>query len=266
MLVIAHRGASFDAPENTLAAVRLAWQQQADAVEMDVHLTRDGKLVAIHDHTTRRTCGTKGKVATRNLAQLRKLDAGNWKGAQWRGERIPMLEEVLETVPSGKRLFIEIKCRKNAAPALEKAFVSAKVQSNQIVLIGFSFRAMKSLKRFFPETEVCWIAELKRHPVTRRWPDADRLARKIKAAGLNGLDLRANAAITPAFIKKIHSAGLKLYVWTVDTLETAEKLAQAGVDGITTNRPGWLRSSLDQSFDGSRGLSRRAMLAHPRSM
>jgi glycerophosphoryl diester phosphodiesterase len=246
MLLIAHRGASFDAPENTLGAVRLAWRQRADAVEIDVHLSRDGQLVVIHDANTRRTTGVRRRVAGQTLVQLRLLDAGLRKGHEWRGERIPTLDEILATVPSGKRLFIEIKARKSTARALAKAFARSNCQPKQIVLIGFSFTAMKSLKRAFPEIEACWIAELKRNLLTRRWPDADRLARKIKAAGLDGLDLLANAAITTTFIKKIHSSGLKLYVWTVDIPETAEKLAQASVDGITTNRPGWLREALEQ--------------------
>lgn len=244
MLFIAHRGASFDAPENTLAAVNVAWKQRADAVEIDVRLTRDNHLVVIHDANTRRTCRVRGRISGRSLEQLRALDAGSWKNAKWRGERIPTLEEVLATVPPGKRLFIEIKARKNTANALARALDKCRIKPEQIVLIGFSLKAMKSLKRMFPEIEVCWIAALKRNRLTRRWPDADRLARKIRAAELDGLDLRANGAITPVFIKKIHSAGLKLYVWTVDSPETAEKLTRAGVDGITTNRPGWLREKL----------------------
>ena len=114
MLIIAHRGASFDAPENTLAAVNLAWQQNADAVEVDVHLSRDGHLFVIHDADTRRTTGLDRKVAQLKLPQLPRHDAGRWKGAQWRGEKIPTLDEVLATVPRGKKIFIEIKSRASA--------------------------------------------------------------------------------------------------------------------------------------------------------
>lgn len=244
MIIIAHRGASFDAPENTLAAIRLAWRQRADAVEIDVHLSSDGHLVAIHDDTTRRTTGIRDKVSNLTFAELQSLDAGSWKNPKFCGEPIPTLEEVLATMPKGKRLFIEIKARANTAPALARAFALSNCRPEQITLIGFSFSAMKSLKRAFPQIEVCWITGLKRNPLTRRFPDADRLAQRIKAAGLDGLDLHANAAITPAFTKKIHSAGLMLYAWTVDTPKTAKHLALAGLDGITTNRPGWLRDQL----------------------
>ncbi len=241
MLIIAHRGASFDAPENTLAAVRLAWQQQADAVEVDAHLSRDGKLVVIHDDNTRKTTGVNRKVANQTLAELRALDAGSWKGPAWLGEKIPTLDEVLATVPRRKHLFIEIKARANAAPELAKAFTQSQCRPEQMVLIGFSFATMKALKRVFPQVEVCWITVLKRHRLTRRWPDPQKLIQKVKAVGLDGLDLNANAGVTRSLVKKIHSAGLKLYVWTVDSPALAKKMAHAGVDGITTNRPGFLR-------------------------
>jgi len=119
--IIGHRGASFDAPENTLASVHLAWAQGADAVEIDVHLSLDGRLVAIHDANTRRTTRVNRKVARQTLAQLRALDAGRWKAPRWAGEKIPTLEEVLGTIPPGQRLFVEIKSRADAAPELAAA-------------------------------------------------------------------------------------------------------------------------------------------------
>jgi glycerophosphoryl diester phosphodiesterase len=104
--VIAHRGAADDAPENTLAAFMLAWQQGADGIEGDFHLTRDGKIVCIHDADITRTASLAGQVAEATLAELRQLDVGSWKGEQWRGARIPALDEVLATVPEGKQVFI----------------------------------------------------------------------------------------------------------------------------------------------------------------
>ena len=227
-----------------MAAVRLAWRQCADAVEVDAHLSKDGKLVVIHDFNTRKTTGVNRKVANLTLAELRALDAGSWKGPAWLGETIPTLDEVLATVPRRKRLFIEIKSRADATPELAKAFARSQCRPEQIVLIGFSFATMQSLKRAFPQIEVCWITVLKRHWRTRHWPDPQRLIQKVKAAGLDGLDLNANAGVTPGLVKMIHSAKLKLYVWTVDSQATAKKPALASVDGITTNRPGLLREQL----------------------
>jgi len=242
--IIGHRGASFDAPENTLASVHLAWAQGADAVEIDVHLSRDNRLVAIHDANTRRTARVNRKVARQTLAQLHALDAGRWKGAQWTGEIIPTLEEVLASIPPGRRLFIEIKTRADAELELAHALLRCHCPPGQVVFISFSLPLVKSLKLSFPNFEVCWINELKRSWRTRRRPTPSILIHKIKAAGLDGLDVKARRSITPGFVKAIHEAGLKLYVWTVDSPATAKILVRSGVDGITTNRPGWLREQL----------------------
>src|SRR3954468_15593010 len=120
MVIIAHRGASRDAPENTLAAVRLAWAQHADAVEIDVHLTRDGRLAVIHDPDTQRTTGVPRIVAQSTFAELSELDAGAWKNARFAGEKIPALEDVLAVVPDGKRLFVEIKGGPEVVPELRR--------------------------------------------------------------------------------------------------------------------------------------------------
>src|SRR5688572_19130995 len=92
---IGHRGASFDAPENTVAAIKLAWEQKADGAEFDVYLTKDGKVAVIHDATTKRTAGADLKVAGSTLTELRALDVGRWKGEKFTGEKIPTLDEML---------------------------------------------------------------------------------------------------------------------------------------------------------------------------
>src|SRR5947208_878460 len=99
--IIAHRGASWEAPENTLSAVQLAWQQGADAVEADFRLSRDRQIVATHDDSTLRITGVDLRVHESSLAELRALDFGRWKAAQFEGERIPTLAELLATVPAG---------------------------------------------------------------------------------------------------------------------------------------------------------------------
>src|SRR5262245_53293376 len=108
--IIAHRGASADAPENTAAAFKLAVEGGADAFEGDYYLTKDGKIICIHDNNTKRTTGVDGKVPQMTLAELRKLDAGSWKGSKFGGEKLPTLSEALALVPAGKKTFVEIKC------------------------------------------------------------------------------------------------------------------------------------------------------------
>ena len=108
-LIIAHRGASHDAPENTLSAFKLAIEQGADGFEADFYLTSDGKIVCFHDKDTERIAGKKLLVTQTPLDELQALDVGSWKGPQWKGERMPTMEDVLAAVPAGKKIFIELK-------------------------------------------------------------------------------------------------------------------------------------------------------------
>jgi glycerophosphoryl diester phosphodiesterase len=242
--IIAHRGASHDAPENTMAAIQLAWKQQADAVEIDVQFSRDGHLVVIHDPNTRKTAGVRKNVSDQTLAELKTLDVGRWKNSVWTGETIPSLAEVMKSIPEGKRLFVEIKCGAECLPKFVEAFKGSGRKAEQIVPIGFSLETMRGLKKMLPELEVCWIAEFKRTWQGGWSPTAEFLIQQAKEAGLDGLDLGANGPVDKVFAGKVHAAELKLYIWTVDSPSKAKELVNAGVDGITTNRPGWLRSSL----------------------
>ena len=251
MEIIAHRGASYDAPENTLSSVNLAWRQNADAVEVDVQFSRDRRMVVIHDDNTRKIAGVRKKVCEQTLAQLKALDIGRWKHPRWQGESMATLEEVLATVPAGKRLFVEIKCGSECVAEFKRAFDRSGKGAEQLVVIGFGLDTMKLIKQRLHELEVCWIAEFKRNWTTGGWsPKPGTLIEKAKHAGLDGLDLGARG-INPALVEEIKAADFSLYVWTVDSPAQAKKLKKAGVDGVTTNRPGWLREQLEKdSTDG----------------
>lgn len=242
--IIAHRGASSEAPENTRAAVQLAWTQDADAVEVDIQLSKDDELVVFHDENTRRIASLDKKVCEQTLADLQRLDAGRWKGARWCGERIPTLEEILSTIPAGKRLFVEIKSGAECLPGLGRALKRSGKKPEQAVLIGFSLETMKMAKRAFPRLEIGWVATFKRNWRGAWTPKPERLVARARAAGLDSLDLSARGPWTPKLGRTVHEAGLKLYVWTVDSVLKAHQVIQSGVDGITTNRPGWLRQRL----------------------
>src|SRR5262249_26716894 len=242
--IIAHRGASHQAPENTLAAIQLAWKQNADAVEIDVHFSKDQQIVVIHDNNARKTAQVRKKVSNLTLAELRALDVGRWKGAQWAGERIPTLTEALATIPDGKRLFVEIKCGPECIPRFVNDFKQSGKTPQQVVPIGFSLETMRQLKNALPQLEVCWVAQFRRAWNGAWSPKAEALIRQAKAAGLDGLDLSSKGPVNATFAGKIHAAGLKLYIWTVDSPGKARKLIDAGVNGITTNRPEWLQARL----------------------
>ena len=123
---IAHRGASYDAPENTLAAAKLAWEMNVDAVEVDIHLSKDNKIMVIHDGNTKRTTGEDFIVIDTNSDVLRKLDAGSFKGEKFKGEKIPFLEEIIETIPEGKKLVVELKSRDHVLPKMEQILKNNK--------------------------------------------------------------------------------------------------------------------------------------------
>ena len=250
--IIAHRGASYDAPENTLAAFTLAWQQGADGIEGDFYLTKDGEIVCIHDDTTKRTAGKTLKVAEATVAELRELDAGSWKGPQWTGTRIPTLDEVLATVPKGKRIFVEIKCGPEILPALEKALVRSKLHHEQIVVIAFSTAVIAETKRRLPHLKAFWLTDFKTDKesgiVT---PSAEQVLATMEKTGADGVDCRAKANVDEPFMKALRGARKEVHAWTVDDEPTARRLQELGIDSLTTNRPGWLRVQLGNGTEKS---------------
>ena len=243
--IVAHRGASFDAPENTVASAKLAWKQEADAVELDIYLSKDGRIVVLHDADLKRTTQTPGKVAERTADALRALDAGAWKGPGWKSERIPFLEEIIATVPSGRRLFIEIKCGPEILPELERVWKASGLKSEQTVIIGFGYETMVAAKKRFPDVPVHWLSSFKTNAKSgATTPSVDELIRKAKAGGLTGIDVNHQGPVDETFVRKVKAAGLQCHVWTVDDPAVARRLKAAGVDSITTNRPRWLREQL----------------------
>jgi glycerophosphoryl diester phosphodiesterase len=241
--LIAHRGASFDAPENTIASIQLAWKQQADAVEIDVQFSKDNHLVVIHDDDTRRTGGLRKKVAAQTLAELQSLDVGRWKDPRWVGERLASLRDAFAAIPAGKRLFVEVKCGPECIPRFAEDFRGSGLKPEQVVPIGFSLETMRRLKQALPELQVCWVVEFKR--ALQGWtPTTAELITQTKGAGLQGLDVSGRGPVDEALVRQVHDAGLKLYIWTVDDPALARRLRAAGVDGLTTNKPGWLREQL----------------------
>ncbi|MBB06738.1 MAG: glycerophosphodiester phosphodiesterase, partial [Roseibacillus sp.] len=148
--IVAHRGASGEAPENTLPAFNLAWKQKADAIEGDFHLTKDGKIVCFHDLNTRKLTGRNLTLSKTTYPELKGLDAGAWKNKKFAGTRIPLLEDVLATVPPGKKIYIEIKCGPEIVPALLRVVSNSGLKNEQIVIISFNEMVVKSVKKERP--------------------------------------------------------------------------------------------------------------------
>ena len=242
--IVAHRGASFSAPENTLPAVQLGWERAADAVEIDIHRTSDGRIVAIHDKDTRRVTGREGVVAQLSLAQLQLLDAGAWKGPQWKGTRIPTLEQVLGTVPQGKTLVIEIKCPMTVLPELERV-LDASGKRGQAMLIAFDFETIAEAKRRMPDLRSFWLYGFSERESSRyEVVGPESLVERVDEAGLDGLDVKHDGPWVEGLARTLGARGKALYVYTVNDARQARWLRDIGVTGITTDRPGFLREAL----------------------
>jgi glycerophosphoryl diester phosphodiesterase len=244
-----HRGESADAPENTLAAFKLGWERNVDAVELDVHLSKDGKLVIIHDADTQRTAGQKLIVKDHTAAELAKLDVGSWKNPQYAAERIATLDQAIALVPPGKkRLFIEVKVGPESVPELVRVIKASNKPAEQLVVISFKIETCIAAKKALPNHKVYWIVSPKQNKDTKAWnPTHDELIAKAKAAGLDGLDLSYKFPIDAGFVQRVREAGLELYCWTCDDPAAARELIAAGVNGITSNKAAWLSGELKKN-------------------
>ena len=248
MEIIAHRGASRDAPENTLASLRLGFEQGANIGEFDVRLTRDDQVVLMHDSTTGRTAMVDLAIRETTLPVLKRLDVGRRRGKAWAHERIPTLDEALSILPAGKRYFVEIKCGPEILLPLER-LIRWRPRQPRLAIIGFDWETMREAKLFFPHLDVYWLSAFKRERANKnRKPSTDRLIERALAANLDGLNLLHTGRIDATFVRKAHRAGLKVYVWTVDSPRRAQKLAAMGIDGVATNRPGWMRKRLAAKY------------------
>ncbi|WP_152053585.1 glycerophosphodiester phosphodiesterase [Tautonia marina] len=242
---VAHRGESADAPENTLAAFNLAWQRGVPAIELDVHLTADDRLIVIHDASTKRTTGVDLLVKESTLDQLRPLDAGSWKGEQWAGEPLPTLEEALATIPDGGLCLIEVKVGPEAVPALVRAVEASGKSAEQLAVISFHAETIAEAKRRLPELQMYYLSGFRRDDQTGEWtPTIEDLISTALEIRADGLDLAYRGPYDADLVRRIRDAGLSFHVWTVDDPEVARIFVDLGVDSITTNRAAWLRDQL----------------------
>ncbi|HCO92960.1 MAG TPA: glycerophosphodiester phosphodiesterase [Phycisphaerales bacterium] len=250
--IIAHRGASYIAPENTMASVMLGWEKDAD-VEVDVYLTKDNQIVAIHDGTTERTAGTDVNIVDATSEELRKLDVGSFKSDQYAGEKIPFLADIVETIPHGRKLYVEIKCGQEILPYLRELLADSGKMS-QIVIIGFDLETVTMSKQLI-DVPTYWLKGTEKIKETEQWiPHDPQLVQTVKDKGLDGLDVHY-AGVNKEFVDAVKASGQKLYVWTVDDPEEAIRLIKLGVDGITTNRPEWLREQVKANLAAWRTIA-----------
>lgn len=244
-LIVAHRGASHLAPENTLAAFNLAWEQDADCIEGDFYLSNDGVIVCHHDKTTKKTAGLDISVSQQSFDALRQLDVGSWKDEKWAGERIPTLDEVLATVPDGKGVLIEIKTDERIVPMLAEIIESADLEAAQMAIIAFDEDVIAAAKKRLPHIKAYWLSGFDETDSGGWEPTIDEIIATAQRINADGVDLHANLdVIDEAFVAALRAADLEFHAYTIDETDVAQRLIELGVDSITTNRPGWLREQL----------------------
>jgi glycerophosphoryl diester phosphodiesterase len=246
-LIIAHRGASHDAPENSLSAFKLAVEQGADGFEADFYLTSDGKIACFHDKDTERISGRKLMVVKTPLSELQALDVGSWKDPRWKGERMPTMEDVLAAVPKGKKVFLELKSSVEIIEPMAKVIEDSSLQPEQIVIISFHADAIAESKEKLPHLKALWLCRYKQQkkggPFTPGVEEVAATLIRIRADGFNSEAQREHFDET--FVKRLGELGCDEFsVWTVDDPKVAKYYAKLGAWAITTNRPAWLREQM----------------------
>ena len=227
MRVIAHRGASGYAPENTAAAFAKAIAMGADAIETDVRLSADGELVLIHDATVTRTTDGRGPVADHTLAELRALDAGRWFSDAFAGERVPTLAELIEDVAPRIPVVLESKDRAATGPTI--AAIRAAGIEDRVEVTSFLWPAVVEAKRLAARLPIGFLT-----------PEFDEdIIRRCARRGLAQVCPHVDT-LTEELASAAHAADLMVRAYGISRREQVDRLFAAGADGATVNWPDWI--------------------------
>lgn len=242
-IIVAHRGASRHAPQNTLPAFKLAWENGADAIEGDFHLTRDGHIVCIHDENTKRVSNKKLVIKESTLDQLRDLDVGAYHDKHYRGTVIPTIAEVFSIIPDTKQIYIEIKCGTEIVSKLLEEIKRSGLKQEQIVVISFNTDVIQTLKVEVPRFKALWLSELEKDTSGKITPSLETVLDTLKQTEADGFSSHKDFISEP-FIRTVIENGYEYHVWTVDDLKTARRFKNWGAKSITTNVPGYMKKNL----------------------
>ncbi len=241
IMVIAHRGYSGEAPENTLAAFKKAIDAGSDMIEFDIHFSKDRQIVVIHDETLERTTDGLGRVAEFTLADLKKFDAGFWFSPDFKGERIPTLSEVLNLAKGKILVNIEIKSPSHGLYSVTELAEEALKEVKQagmlkdVIFSSFNPLALEKIREIEPRAYVAILYH-------REW---NFIAEITKGKSFEVLNLRKDF-LNREKIDRIKGLGMMVNVYTVNEEEELRKFVDWGVDGIITNFPGRLINILQK--------------------
>lgn len=228
-LIIAHRGASAVAPESTRAAIRAAVEAGADMVELDIQMTRDGRLVIFHDERLERTTTGSGRVGAASYAELARLDAGSWFHPRFAGERIVLARQALRLAPRRIGVNLELKRTSTRRALLDRVrrLIRREPHKTRLLISSFDVGLLEPLQ------DVSVALALLTHQA------ADASLRQAIRLGCRAWH-PLHTLVTPRRIARAHAHDLRVHVWTVDDPRRARTLLRWGVDGIFTNDPGRL--------------------------
>lgn len=232
-MAIAHRGASSYAPENTVAAFDLAIEMGARHLELDVHFSRDGHLVVIHDDAVDRTTDGSGPVTSHTLAALTALDAGSWFDPRFKGERIPTLDAVLARYRGRAHLHVEIKGHSADLAQRTVDLIRSRGMREQVTITSFQKAKLEETRARAPELPTGWlVGEV-----------GDAIIAQARAMGLTQICPRA-VALTPELVHRLHAERFVVRAWGVATEDLMRQVVTAGADGMTVNFPDKLLAHL----------------------
>lgn len=241
--LVAHRGEAHDAPENTMAAFELAAQRGVDGIECDLHLSADGEIMVAHDADTARMSGQKLVMAKTSSEELRRLDVGSKKGSAFAGAKIPFFRELAVFRQPGRPFYAEIKCGPEIVPALKREIEELKLEPEELLFISFKADVVAAVRRELPRYKAYLLVGLK-FKDGNVVPTAVELIETLRKIDATGADVKGIRELDRAYFDRIKAAGFEFHVWTIDDPATARKFAGWGVDSITSNRAGLLKTML----------------------
>lgn len=247
--LVAHRGNSSVAPENTMAAFRSAWENDIWAIEVDVYPTADNIIVCNHDGTLKRVSGgvSDQPIKEMTLAEIQQFDVGSFKGEQFKGEISPTLEDVFAEMPKDSKMFLEIKAWNEDYPfVLVDLLKKYDIPQENVSVISFSANALKLLNEKTPGFKTSYlmgIGSKKDNPDEVRIT-AEELIALLTDLGVTGVDACGFEHVDAEYVQKIHDAGFEFHAWTIDNVEMAKHLFEIGIDSVTTNVPVVIRDAM----------------------
>lgn len=253
--IVAHRGASYAAPENTIPSFELAFKENADFIEGDFWLTKDKEIVCVHDSNTARVNKEKIKLKINKstLAELKNIDAGSWKGEEFKETQIPSIQEVLQIIPEGKGIFVEIKDNKEEfIKILFNILNSSGFPHGKIRIISFDPRMVAAVKRHIPEVKAYWLFSWFSFKVTCNVANIlGKFNQAIKAIKCDGINVNAACGINKNFVNELRKQQLDFSAYNVDEPDVLQKMLSLGVDAVTTNYPNKMREQMNTLLQSS---------------